>query len=108
MKESLWRANATSMAVRLPLPVVDNLGYRSDSNRRLLSNIGPMRTITTTMSITSGVWSLTKHKEAISSVMLRNWNTQGSYAEAGLLRKESGILGLRYAGPVRSPLTVSG
>src|SRR5436190_12163530 len=108
MKESLWRANATSMAVRLPLPVADNLGYRSDSNRRLLSNIRPMRIITTIMSITSGVWPLTKYKESISSVILRNWHTQGSCAEAGLLRKEFGILGLRYARPVRSPSPVSG
>src|SRR4029077_17617014 len=96
---------ATATAVCLPLPFADNLGYRSDSNRRLLSN---MRIITTIMSITSGVWSLTKHKGSISSVMLRNWNTQGSCAEAGLLRKEFGILGLRYAGPVRSLLAVSG
>ena len=107
-ERSLWRTSATSTAVCLPLPVADNLGYRSDSNRRLLSNIRPMQIITTIMSITSGVWPLTKHKESISSVMLRNWNTQGSCAEAGLLRKEFGILGLRYAGPVRSPLPVSG
>ena len=40
--------------------------------------------------------------------MLRNWNTQGNCAEAGLLRKEFGILGLRYAGLVRSRLPVSG
>ena len=40
--------------------------------------------------------------------MLRNWNTQGSYAEANLLRKEFGILGLRYARRIRSPLPVSG
>src|SRR5215813_6651045 len=53
MKESLWRASSSSTAVCLP-PVADNLGYRSDSTRRLLSNIRPMRIITTIMSIISG------------------------------------------------------
>ena len=50
----------------------------------------------------------TKHRGLISNAMLRNWNTQGNCAEAGLLRKEFGILGLRYAGLVRSRLPVSG
>src|SRR5262245_38742705 len=103
MKESLWRASAASTAVCLPLPVADNVGYRSDSNRRLLSNIRLMRIITTNHVDNKRVWPLTKYKETISSVMLRNWNTQGSCAEADLLRRGSGILGLRYAGPVRLP-----
>src|SRR5262249_37049757 len=102
------RASASSTAVCLPLPVADNLGYRSDSNRPLLSNIRPMQIITTIMSITSGVCSLTKHKESISSVMLRTLSNQGNCAEAGPLRKEFGILGLRYAGRIQSPLPVSG
>src|SRR5262249_17093501 len=54
MKQSLRRASASSTAVCLPLPVADNLGYRSDSNRRLLSNIRKIRIITTIMPITSG------------------------------------------------------
>ena len=40
--------------------------------------------------------------------MLRNWNTRSSYAGADLLRKEFGILGLRYARQIRPLLPVSG
>jgi hypothetical protein len=43
---------------------------------------------------------LTKRKELTSTAMLRNWNSQGSCAEAGLLRKECGTLGPQYAGRV--------
>src|SRR5438128_1162062 len=59
-------------------------------------------------SLSAYALPLTRRKETISIVMLRNWNTQGNCAEAGLLRNEFGIPGLRYAGRIRSPLPVSG
>jgi hypothetical protein len=95
----------TSTAARLPPPVADNLEYQSDSNWNLLSSIRLMQIITLSCPQKSGhACPLTKHKESISSVMLRSKNTLGSYAEAGLFRKEFGILGLRYAGRIRSTL----
>jgi len=59
-----------------------------------------MQIIATILSITCGSWSLTKHNGSISSVTLRKPNTQGSCAEAGLLRKEFGFV--RVYGSMRA------
>src|SRR6516164_7993410 len=102
-----WATNKTNLlSTYEQLFLSQRLSNPTMRNRPLLSTLSPDHHSNHVDN--KRVRSLTKHKESISSGMLRNWNTQGSYAEASLLRKEFGLLGLRYAGRIRSPLPVSG